>query len=36
MTYIDQGREIKQENKEYTSHNAKRLTVPEIKEICQS
>ena len=31
--YFDQGREIKQENKEYTSHNAKRLTVPEIKDI---
>ena len=31
--YFDQGREIKQENKEYTSHNAKRLTVAEIKEI---
>ena len=31
--YFDQGREIKQENKEYTSHNAKRLTVAEIKDI---
>ena len=31
--YFAEGKEIMNENKEYTSHNTKRLTINEIKDI---
>ena len=31
--YYDEGKEIKKEYKEYTSHNTRRLVVSEIKDI---
>ncbi len=34
--YFDEGKEIKKEYKEYTSHNTRRLEVPEIKDILKN
>ena len=34
--YYDEGKEIKKEYKEYTSHNTRRLEVPEIKDILKN
>ena len=31
--YFEKGKEIKEDNKEYTSHNTTRLKVPEIKKL---
>ncbi len=35
-SYFEEGREINKEYEEYTSHNSKRLTIPEIEKILLS
>ena len=32
-SYFEEGKEINKEYKEYTSHNAKRLTIPEVEKL---
>ena len=35
-SYFEEGKEINKEYDEYTSHNAKRLTIPEVEKLLLS